>query len=257
MDPHSNEPADSARSGDSASSSGPGSGSAAHAALLLRWDALLRGARGGAGGPDPAPYGEDLLRRWAEPHRRYHATAHLSAVLDRVEELAAHQDEPVPSGAAGGGPAAHQCDPDAVRLAAWFHDAVYRPDRSENEERSARLAERALPEAGVSAARTAEVARLVRLTVTHDPAPGDVNGALLCDADLAVLAGSPEEYAHYAAEVRQEYAFVPDAAFREGRAAVLQQLLSLPHLFRTSYGRAHWEQPARHNLTTELRLLAA
>ncbi|MEU5834391.1 hypothetical protein ABZ820_12075 [Streptomyces diacarni] len=275
-DPHSNEPADSARSGDpappadSAPSSGPtpssdpgpgieghAPGSAVHAALLLRWDALLRSARGGAEGPDPAPYGEDLLRRWAEPHRRYHATAHLSAVLDRVEELTAHQEEPAPSATTGDEPAAHQGDPDAVRLAAWFHDAVYRPDRSENEERSARLAERALPEAGVSAARTAEVARLVRLTVTHEAAPDDVNGALLCDADLAVLAGSPEEYAHYAAEVRQEYAFVPDTAFREGRAAVLRQLLSLPHLFCTSYGRAHWEQPARHNLTTELRLLAA
>ncbi|RCG18199.1 hypothetical protein DQ392_15295 [Streptomyces reniochalinae] len=229
----------------------------AHAALLLRWDTLLRSARGGTEGPDPAPYGEDLLHRWAEPHRRYHATAHLSAVLDRVEELTARLDEPVPAGDTGDEPALNRCDPDAVRLAAWFHDAVYRPDRSENEERSARLAERALPEAGVPARRTAEVARLVRLTVTHDPAPDDVNGALLCDADLAVLAGSPEEYAHYAAEVRQEYAFVPDAAFREGRTAVLRQLLCLPHLFRTAYARGHWEQPARHNLTTELRLLAA
>ncbi|MBO8186665.1 hypothetical protein JW592_14525 [Streptomyces sp. DW4-2] len=236
--------------------------------MLARWNTLLISARGGPGGPDPAPYGEDLLRRWSEPHRRYHAAGHLRAVLDRVDELAAHVStaqpgaSAPPDGTSDGADEAHAAgepaaDLDAVRLAAWFHDAVYRPDRSENEERSARLAERALPEAGVPQARTAEVARLVRLTVTHDPAPGDLNGELLCDADLAVLAGSPESYAHYAAEIRQEYAFVPDAAFQEGRATVLHQLLGLPQLFRTSYARSHWEPTARHNLTTELRLLNA
>lgn len=115
----------------------------------------------------------------------------------------------------------------AVRLAAWFHDAVYRPDRTENEERSAALAERALSEARVPEAVVAEVARLVRLTVTHDPADGDRNGEALCDADLAVLAGGPQEYGAYAARVREEYGFVPDGAFREGRSAVLRQLLAL------------------------------
>ena len=140
-------------------------------------------------------------------------------------------------------------------LAAWFHDAVYRPDRSENEERSAHLAERALPEAGVPQGRTAEVARLVRLTVDHDPAPDDANGELLCDADLAVLAGTPAEYGRYAAAVREEYAFVPDDDFRRGRAGVLGQLLGMPRLFRTAYGRENWEPAARRNLATEMELL--
>ncbi|GAA2062076.1 hypothetical protein GCM10009801_04900 [Streptomyces albiaxialis] len=215
-----------------------------HAVLLSRWNALLRRARGGATSPDPAPYGQDLLGRWAEPQRRYHDRSHLLAVLNRVDELAPHV-----SGDAG-------FELDAVLLAAWFHDAVYRPDRSENEERSARLAERALPEAGVADALTAETARLVRLTVTHDPTADDTNGAVLCDADLAVLAGSPEEYARYAADVREEYGFVPDPLFREGRAEVLRQLLSHERLFHTRYGQDNWEHTARRNLATELELLA-
>lgn len=223
----------------------PTSPAAAHpryAALLAEWCELLRRCQTEAeeDAPDPAPYGTDLLGRWAEPHRHYHTLDHLLAVLARTIELTAHAT-----------------DPDAVALAAWFHDAVYRPDRSENEERSARLAERALPEAGVDPARTAEVARLVRLTVTHDPADGDRNGDVLCDADLAVLAGDPAAYAAYAAAVREEYAFVPDEDFRAGRAAVLRQLLSLPRLFRTSYGHDRWENTARRNLSTELDLLEA
>ncbi|RSS74738.1 hypothetical protein [Streptomyces sp. WAC06614] len=204
--------------------------------LRARWrrTALAAGAR-----RDPAPYADRLLAAWAEPQRRYHTTAHLAAVLARLDTLVAHTDT------AG-------VDVEAVRLAAWFHDAVYRPDRSENEERSAALAERALPELGVDAARTAEVARLVRLTVTHDPAPGDTEGELLCDADLAVLAGDPPAYAAYVAAVREEYGFVPEDAFRAGRAAVLRQLLALPRLFRTPYAAAHWEAPARRNLAAEL-----
>ncbi|MFG2379541.1 HD domain-containing protein [Streptomyces avermitilis] len=206
-----------------------------HDVLYRRWLGALVGARGGAAHPDPAPYAENLLRRWSEPQRRYHTVDHLTAVLDRVDLLAEYAD-----------------DPDVVRLAAWFHDAVYFPDRSENEERSARLAERALPEAGVSGARTAEVARLVRLTVTHDPADDDRDGRVLCDADLAILAAPPKAYAAYAAAVREEYAFVPDAAFRAGRAAVLRQLLDLPRLFRTPYGEREWEERARENLREEL-----
>ncbi|MCF3962003.1 HD domain-containing protein [Streptomyces fuscigenes] len=208
------------------------------AELRERFAAALGAA--GAPGADPCPYADALLARWAEPQRRYHTTEHLVAVLDRIDTL---ED--------------HAADAALVRLAAWFHDAVYRPDRSENEERSARLAERALTEAGLGAEGVAEVARLVRLTTTHDPAPEDTNGAVLCDADLAILASPPPVYAQYAARVREEYGFVPDDAFRAGRGDVLRQLLDLPRLFRTPHGEGEWEEHARRNLATELRLLEA
>ncbi|MFB0618694.1 hypothetical protein [Streptomyces sp. AGS-58] len=208
-------------------------------ALRLRFARALEAARAPGGGPDPTPYADNLLIRWQEPQRRYHTVTHLTEVLDHVDTLASCA-----------------ADPDVVRLAAWFHDAVYQPERSENEERSARLAERALSEAGLSGAKTAEVARLVRLTVTHDPAASDRDGRVLCDADLAVLAAPPSAYAAYTARIREEYHFVPDAAFRTGRSAVLRQLLDLPSLFRTPYGQEHWEASARHNLAGELEMLS-
>ncbi|MFI7277702.1 metal-dependent phosphohydrolase [Streptomyces sp. NPDC049879] len=198
-------------------------------ALLRRFTALP-----GNGGPAGARLGRELLARWAEPHRRYHTTAHLAAVLGHLDELAGHPAEPV-----------------AVELAAWFHDAVYDPYSPDNEEMSARLAEELLG----GGPRATEVARLVRLTAGHDPDPDDRNGAALCDADLAVLASTPERYAVYAAEVRQEYAYVDDDAFREGRADVLRRLLALPALFHTPYAAEHWERAARFNLRAELELL--
>jgi predicted metal-dependent HD superfamily phosphohydrolase len=170
---------------------------------------------------------------------------HLAAVLDAVDALAEQSDPPGPAD-----------DVDAVRLAAWFHDAVYAPDRSENEERSARLAERVLPEAGVPAPLVAETARLVRLTTAHDADPGDRNGELLCDADLAVLGGTEAAYAAYAAAVREEYGFVPDPDFRAGRAAVLRQLLALPALFRGTAARTAYDAAARRNMAAELDRLS-
>ena len=88
--------------------------------LLRAWrDALPRLHR-----PLPPRVGEDLLARWSEPQRHYHTGEHLAVVLEIIEEYA----RPRPM-------------PDAVRLAAWFHDAIYDPQRVDNEEASALLAE--------------------------------------------------------------------------------------------------------------------
>ncbi|HZC99365.1 MAG TPA: metal-dependent phosphohydrolase [Actinomycetes bacterium] len=193
-------------------------------ALLGRWRA--------AAPPGSDPLARELLGRWREPHRHYHTVAHLAAVLTIVRQRP------------------------AVELAVWFHDAIYDPHAANNEAASAELAERSLTAAGAAPAMVAEVARLVRLTATHDPRPGDDAGALLCDADLAILAADPAGYDAYAADVRREYAHLPDEAFRAGRAAVLRDLLGRPALYRVVPERADWEPRARANLTRELSTLA-
>ena len=188
--------------------------------------------------PDTAAVGAALLARWSEPHRRYHDVAHLRGVLDAIDELAGFAD-----------------DLDAVRLAAWYHDAVY-AGAPDDEENSALLAESDLSALGLPAGMVAEVARLVRLTVEHDPAPADRDGQVLSDADLAVLALSPEEYRSNTAKVRAEYGHVSDDDFRAGRARVIESLLAAPALYRTPDARRLWEDAARRNLTSELRSLS-
>ena len=118
-----------------------------------------------------------VVAAWGEPHRRYHDLHHLAAVLGLVREL----------GAAA-------ADPAAVALAAWYHDVAYDPRRGDNEQVSARRARAGLTGL-VPEARVEEVVRLVLLTAGHAAEPGDANGAVLCDADLAVLAGPPAAYA--------------------------------------------------------------
>jgi predicted metal-dependent HD superfamily phosphohydrolase len=182
-----------------------------------------------------------LVEAYGAPHRRYHDTRHLAEVLGHLDKLL-------------GGPGTSGVDRDTVLLAAWFHDAVY-DGRPDDEERSAALAESALASCDVPPPLVAEVARLVRLTREHRPAPDDLAGQLLCDADLAILAADPRRYAEYTRDVRAEYAHVDDEAFRAGRAAVLRALLAGP-LFHTTQAREAWEARARANVESELERLS-
>ena len=180
-----------------------------------------------------------VVAAWSEPHRRYHDLAHLAAVLGLVDALSPAAD-----------------DADAVRRAAWYHDVVYDPSSSENEARSAGRARAGL-RGLVDDERLAEVERLVLVTVDHAPAPDDANGAVLCDADLAVLASPPDAYAGYASAVRAEYGHLSDADFTTGRIAVLERLLALPALYRLPENAERWTATARANLGAELALLRA
>ncbi len=197
--------------------------------LLDRWNATL---------PDQPEIGERLIQRYREPHRRYHGVAHLRHVLEQVDALAEGQDLFL------------------VRLAAWFHDAVYAiPERElTNVEASARLAVRELGRAGLEQEDMAQVSRLVRVTANHIPGTRDQEGELICDADLSILASEPEAYAAYVRAVRDEYASVPERQFMRARLSVLIELRRRP-LFRTGKGQALVAQ-AEANLDAEIIELA-
>ena len=66
----------------------------------------------------------------------------------------------------------------------------------------------------------------------------------------------PARYAAYAAAIRAEYAWVEEARYRSGRAAVLRSFLDRPAVYRTPALHAAWETTARINLAAELGSLA-
>lgn len=157
--------------------------------------------------------GDDLRARHDESHRRYHTAEHVREVLAEVRRL--HPFEP-------------EADPEAVQLAAWYHDAIYdvRAGGGASEDASARLAAFDVRATGGSPALADEVARLIRLTAAHVVDPSDRSGALLVDADLWILSAPAERYDRYAVDVRAEYAHVPDDVWRTGRGQVLDRFLA-------------------------------
>jgi predicted metal-dependent HD superfamily phosphohydrolase len=204
--------------------------------LSARWDALVRPL--GAPAERADAVFADLAARHGGPDRHYHNLDHLAAVLDALE------------------PASGARSPLALRLAAWFHDAVYDSRAADNEERSAALARAALADLNGPESLGDEVARLVLLTRGHATGPEDRDGQVLLDADLAILGAPADEYDRYAAAIRREYAWVAEEAYRAGRGRVLQDFLRRPRIFQTEV-RAAREEQARANLARELARLSS
>jgi predicted metal-dependent HD superfamily phosphohydrolase len=186
-----------------------------------------------------------LCVRYGENGRFYHNLAHIQHVLSHIQPCLAQARNPA-----------------ALQLAAWFHDAVYDPQRHDNEAQSAAYARRVLVDLGLAEADIEEVARLIGLTAGHKTAVSagsaqavsDTDGHILIDADLAILAAEPAQYDAYAAAIRREYAHVPDAAYRQGRAQALRQFSERPFLYHLPAHR-HWEAAAQANLRRELSAL--
>ncbi|MEP7115100.1 MAG: metal-dependent phosphohydrolase [Ilumatobacteraceae bacterium] len=197
-------------------------------------------------GPHHDGYIDDVLIRYAEPHRHYHTATHIMFVLRHLREVAQTSAEQPSS---------------EVIAAALYHDAIYDPRVADNEERSAVLAVADLGAIDWSADRCETVAALIVATASHLAEPvaaGPVTDtAMLVDADLAILGADPGAYQAYADGVRAEYSHVDDEQWSIGRAAVLHRFLGRDRLFFTDYMHAALEHRARANIGAELAALRA
>ncbi len=177
---------------------------------------------------------DDLVAAYAAPNRYYHNLAHIEdclGVLAGVGDLSA-------------------ADREILTEAIWWHDVVYDPTRSDNEEVSARLAEQ-----HAAADIRQEVGRLIRLTKTHQVEPGDRLGAILISIDLSILGAAPSRYDAYAAAIRKEFAHVPEHDYRAGRSRVLSRFAAQPVIFPDAAFARKYDRQARDNLARELASL--
>lgn len=174
-----------------------------------------------------------------EPHRHYHTPEHLREMVAEVERLTGTL-EPALAGAIA------------------FHDVVYEPDRGDNE---VAAAGRARTDLGgeVDDDVVATVERLVLVTAGHEVVAGDPLGAVIVDADLWILASPWQRYDRYVHDVRAEYAHLDDAAWREGRRAVLdrlrQQMATVGFRFGDEDDRAARTRRALANIDREWTVL--
>lgn len=181
---------------------------------------------------DPATL-DDLVRRWSEPHRRYHDLSHIEACLRVFDAVRAEAERP-----------------GEVLAALLFHDAIYDPRASDNEARSAALAIERL--AGAAPAAIERIAAAIEATRTHE---GRGDAALVIDVDLSILGEERAPYDAFERAIREEYAFVGDDAFRTGRAAVLARFAARHPIYRSPTLRAALEERAHENLARAIAAL--
>lgn len=191
--------------------------------------------------------GTNLITLWSTPDRAFHNLRHLIDLLTRVDELSEETR-----------------NPDLVRLAAWYHGAIFsvsadqamHRNGGEDEAASAALAYEELTMAGVSEKNANRVSELIMNLRRHDLPTSDIDAAALSDADLGCLAIEPQRYREYSHLIYSEYAHLPLLSYLRTRTTIVRKLLARDRLFASPLGQ-HWELPARENLEAELRRLSS
>ena len=107
---------------------------------------------------------------------------------------------------------------------------------------------------GVPEENVQRVGELVDALSAHSPDPSDLDAQLLVDADLAALAGSPQQCRTFQKGLREQMRHVTDEEFANARLQVVTALLSRPRIFHSPLAKT-LEQRARKNLEGEQAIL--
>lgn len=171
-----------------------------------------------------------LEQHYAEPWRHYHTgehVVHVQYALDHMGVLA---------------------NP-AVRMAGYFHDAIWLAGYPECERRSAELAEQMLSAVGINPSFTRKVGHLIMTTVHTGLPPADNAEAAIRDADLWSLGFERLAFQRAQEAVRKEFETVPEEAYMAARTAIFRRI-GARQLYWTPVGSGREEQ-ARQNLACE------
>ncbi len=203
--------------------------------LERRWNALWE--RIGAKGSSNKDAYEELLSLYGERERAYHNAVHIVHVLRELDRARSFLE-----------------DPEQVELALWYHDAIYNTQEKGNEEKSAELAQQRLRRAGLDFSFIDGVTALI-LATKHQALPHTQDGRFLVDMDLSILGKNEKEFDEYERDIREEYSWVLDDLFKEGRSKLLHSFLERESLYSTDFFRQRYEEQARMNIKRSLTQL--
>ena len=193
------------------------------AGLNLRYDAALF---------------DGLSRAYGEPTRFYHNQTHIAACLEALMRYA-HLAERIAE----------------VEMAIWFHDAIYDATRSDNEAQSAKWAVIALTKLGLESASVRRIEQMIIATATHAADALGNDAQLMLDIDLGILGARVDVFERYDADIRREYAWVPEVDYVTRRQLVLATFLEREAIYKTAPLHDALEAQARENLARKIAQL--
>jgi predicted metal-dependent HD superfamily phosphohydrolase len=179
----------------------------------------------------------EIERKYSDKKRHYHTLSHLENLFQQLTEIKTQIR-----------------DWDVVLLSLYYHDVVYNSLKSDNEQKSAELAEKRIKSIGISLEIIEQCKAQIMATKAHFMSENEDTN-YFTDADLSVLGQSWEMYSEYYQNVRKEYAIYPDLIYNAGRKKVLKHFLGMERIFKTNYFYLKFEQQARVNLEKELTIV--
>ena len=206
------------------------------------WDLLMQ-LLGNPKGTDNIYH--EILASYRQPHRFYHNMAHILNMLEELETV----KNIVPVN-----------NRQSIELAIWYHDIVYdtQPSQDVNkEDNETQSAHRLMADNKIFDLDPSLIHHTCELILAtkHTESLEDTDAQVLVDLDLAILGKAPTLFDEYERNIRQEYAWVPEQDFRNGRAKILQSFLDRPYIYATSYFKEKYEDMARENLGRSVGML--
>ncbi|TAD86441.1 MAG: hypothetical protein EAY75_08350 [Bacteroidetes bacterium] len=180
----------------------------------------------------------EVEKNYSHKTRQYHTLTHLDNVLTQLVDVK-HDIQ----------------NWESILFSLFYHDIIYNPLKSDNEAKSAAMAEIRMRETSVPNATIELCKEQILATKSHiTSTAGDTN--FFTDADLSILGNSWAAYSLYCKHIRKEYSIYPDFVYKPGRKKVLAHFLMMERLFKTDYFYAKFEIQARQNIQRELALLS-
>ena len=173
---------------------------------------------------------KELVALYGEDTRSYHNLVHIVHTLRELDSVGHLVD-----------------NKDMLELALWYHDAIYDTRAKNNEEKSAELAIKRLGEARFNNDYVSCIENLI-LNTKHGKKPEDKDARYLTDIDLTILGKPVLEFDEYEKDIREEYSWVPDMQFMQGRTAVLNTILGMGTIYSTDFFRLKYGAQAQKNL---------
>eukprot|EP00934_Nitzschia_sp_Nitz4_P006091 Nitzschia sp. Nitz4//scaffold76_size158648//5929//6678//NITZ4_002525-RA/size158648-processed-gene-0.223-mRNA-1//1//CDS//3329557782//6081//frame0 len=212
-----------------------------HAFLKQEWSLTL-------GGTAADEWFDRLYTLHTEKSRFYHTVVHLQEMLKYIGFL---QGSGVFVGLG-------EDVPEILRIATFFHDAIYNATSSTNEKDSANLFREFCQAVSIKSTVQAAVDVLILATEKHAVAPSEFVGEhiqrIFLDIDMAVLGKCRDAYLAYAGLIREEYIHVPRDLYCEKRAQVLEAFCSRRVFLSDEFHEA-LETVAKENMKCEIVML--
>ena len=179
----------------------------------------------------------EIEKNYSSKKRHYHTLHHLDNLITQLTEVKSEIQ-----------------NWNAILFTLYYHDIVYNSLKSENEEKSAELAEKRLNQISVSP-DTIELCKNQILATKSHIKSTDSDTNYFNDADLSILGQNWETYSFYYKNVRNEYSIYPDFVYNPGRKKVLNRFLSMDKIFKTDFFYKKFERQAKQNIQKEIELL--
>jgi predicted metal-dependent HD superfamily phosphohydrolase len=179
----------------------------------------------------------EIEKNYSSNKRHYHTLQHLDSLLAQLTDIKAEIQ-----------------NWNTILFTLYYHDIIYNSLKSNNEEKSAELAEKRMKQILVSNDKIEHCKKQILTTKSHiQSTDSDTN--YFTDADLSVLGQNWETYSLYYKNVRKEYSIYPDFVYNPGRRKVLNHFLSMDRIFKTDFFHNKFEIQAKQNLQKEIELL--